>query len=107
MPIHDLFLRFHSLFGDVHIVEIHSSFFTHLKLTFRVGKVNIVLTIYITITISLNDKNEKNIKLLSFRQFFQLNKRIISEITEIRRKIQTERTASLGNHLGKLDGKCC
>ena len=31
MSIHDLFLRFHSLFGDMHILEIQSSFFTHLS----------------------------------------------------------------------------
>ena len=31
MSIHDLFLRFHSLFEDMHILEIQSSFFTHLS----------------------------------------------------------------------------
>ena len=31
MSIHDLFLRFHSLFGDMHILEIQSSLFTHLS----------------------------------------------------------------------------
>ena len=31
MSKHDLFLRFHSLFGDMHILVIQSSFFTHLS----------------------------------------------------------------------------
>ena len=31
MSMHDLFLRFHSLFGDMHILEIQSSLFTHLS----------------------------------------------------------------------------
>ena len=31
MSIHDLFLRFHSLFGDMHILEIQSYFSTHLS----------------------------------------------------------------------------
>ena len=31
MSTHDLFLRFHSLFGDMHILEIQSFFFTHLS----------------------------------------------------------------------------
>ena len=31
MSMHDLFLRFHSLFGDMYILEIQSSFFAHLS----------------------------------------------------------------------------
>ena len=31
MSIHDLFLRLHSLFGDMHILDIQSSFFIHLS----------------------------------------------------------------------------